>query len=194
VVIGAARALGWQVRRVLDDSPSSWGTLLMGVPVEGGSSLLEEGEPCHIAIGHNETRLKLASSLQGLWTTIVHPSAFVDPSALVGEGVLICAGAVVQPEASIGPFSIINTKASVDHECLLERGAQAAPGASLGGRVVMEEGAFAGIGCSIHQGSRLGAWSVLGGGAFLKGSIPPGEVWAGVPARPLSRRESQPSS
>lgn len=183
VVIAAARAMRLNVRRILDDRTAAWGGALMGVPIEGGSHLLEEGEPAHIAIGANRARLEIAARLPGRWVTIIHPFSWLDASVQPGEGSLICAGAVVQPGAVISPQSIINTGSSVDHDCILGPGVQVAPGAVLGGCVILEKGAFVGIGACLHQGAEMGPWSVLGGGAFLKGKVPEGEVWAGVPAR-----------
>lgn len=166
VVVGAVLACGGSVRRILDDNEASWGQRIMGIEVEGGLDLLGDGEAAHIAIGSNRVRELISVRRPGVsWASIIHPTAWVDPTASIGPGSLICAGAIVQPEAEIGRHCIVNTRASVDHECVLEDYAQVAPGASLGGQVRLEQGAYAGIGCAVHQGARLDRWSVLGGGA-----------------------------
>ncbi len=188
VVVSAARAAGLDPWRILDDQESAWGATILGVPVDGGLSLLEPGQAAHIAIGANSVRRRIAEARPDIaWTSVVHPASWVCSSAQIGAGALVCAGAVVQPEAVLGRHVIVNTCASIDHECVLEDYSQAAPGAALGGRVILKEEAYAGIGSSIHQGSELGAGATLGGGAFLKGRIPPSEVWVGVPARPIGR-------
>lgn len=194
MVIAAARAVGLEPWRILDDSEAAWGSEIMGVPIAGGLGLLEPDEAAHIAIGSNVARRRIAEARpEAAWTTILHPFSWICPTASIGPGSLVCAGAVIQPEAVLGPHVIVNTRASVDHECELGGYAQAAPGAALGGRVKIGLEGYAGIGCSVHQGSEIGERAVLGGGAFLKGSIPQGEVWAGVPARRLTPRPGVPS-
>lgn len=188
VVIGAARAAGWEVEAVLSDSEADWGSQIMGVQVSGLVQGLG-GRSCIIAIGGNEVRKRISGAHSDAeWVAVIHPASWVDPTAVVGAGTLVCAGAVIQPEAVIGRHGIINTSSSIDHECQLADFCQVAPGAALGGRVVMGEGAFVGIGASVHQGTEIGAWAVVGGGAFAKGSIEPGVTVVGIPAKPKGNR------
>ena len=48
---------------------------------------------------------------------MVHPAVIISKSAKVAEDTQVMAGAVVQTGAGVGPNSIINTRASVDHDC-----------------------------------------------------------------------------
>ncbi len=188
-VISAMRAGGLSPTRILDDSESAWGTEIMGVPVAGPVNLLRPGDAAHISIGGNRVREIIASAYPDVdWTTVVHPTACICPSAALGKGCLVGPGATVFAEVVIGSHVIINSHSLVSHESRLGDFSQTAPGATLGGCVTLGVRAYAGIGCSIHQGSILEDDAVLGGGAFLKGCIPRGETWAGVPARPLQRR------
>lgn len=187
-VISSLRAGGLTPARILDDSQTAWGTEIMGVPVEGPTSLLRPGEPAHISIGSNRVREIIAlAHPEASWTTIIHPSASVCPSAKLGAGCLVGPQATVFAETVIGCHVIINSHSLVSHESQIGDFCQTAPGAILGGCVVLGARAYAGIGCSIHQGSVMEEDAVLGGGAFLKGRIPKGETWVGVPARPLRK-------
>ena len=81
-----------------------------------------------IAIGgdRGRDRVQISERLMPLGyrpATLVHQAAWVEPSAEVGDGVQICAMATVAVEARIGAQSIINTNASVDHECVIGRAA-----------------------------------------------------------------------
>ena len=67
--------------------------------------------------------------------TAVHPRAFVAADARVGEGSQILAQAAVCVEATIGRACIVNTGATIDHECVLGDGVHVAPGAHLAGCV-----------------------------------------------------------
>src|SRR5690606_10897483 len=116
-----------------------WGAVIMGVPVKGGLDTLKNFN-CEavIAIGSNAVRQKIAQAYSAAWATLIHPRAWVDESSTVGPGTVVMAGAVIQPEARIGSHVIINTCASVDHECSLKDYAQISPGARLGGNVNVE--------------------------------------------------------
>ncbi|MEM8970675.1 MAG: hypothetical protein AAGD43_01245 [Pseudomonadota bacterium] len=60
---------------------------------------------------------------------VSHPTAVVSKTAQLNEGVCVLAGAVLQPGASIGAATIINTRAIVEHDALVGDGVHIAPGA-----------------------------------------------------------------
>lgn len=51
--------------------------------------------------------------------------------------------------------------------------------------VMIEDDVFIGMGCLILKGARIGAGAVIGAGSVVSGTIPPGMIAAGNPARPL---------
>ncbi|MEN3001406.1 MAG: acetyltransferase [Armatimonadota bacterium] len=188
VGISTARALGYTVAAIYDDDPAKWGKQLMGVPIVGGIQQaikdFKNFTGAIVAIGDNRTRRQITSCLDGLpWLTLIHPYAWVDPTAQIGAGSLVCAGAVVQAETYIGSHGIINTSASVDHDCVLGDFVHVAPGARLAGGVQVGEGTLLGVGCSVLPNRKIGAWSVIGAGAVVVDDIPEGVIVAGVPAR-----------
>jgi len=115
--------------------------------------------------------------------SIVHDSAVVSGGAHLGEGAQIMAGAIVQVSAVIGRNTIVNTRASVDHECVIGDHVHLAPGAVVCGGVTIEEDVFIGAGATVIQGVRIGAGSVVGAGAVVVRDVPPGATVYGVPAK-----------
>ena len=60
-------------------------------------SLVERGAAVS-GIGNGAIRRRIvAMCTKALWTTLVHPAAWVDPAASLGSGTVICAGVVLQP-------------------------------------------------------------------------------------------------
>ena len=55
--------------------------------------------------------------------------------------------------------------------------------------VTIHNNAIVGGGCTILPGADVGEAAVLGGGSVLTKPLPPGEVWAGNPAKFLMKRE-----
>ncbi len=80
----------------------------------------------------------------------IHPSASVDPSAALGDGVWIGPLAVVEAEVTIGdrsmigPQSYLGAGAELGRECCLHSGAKVHGNARLGDRVVLHSGAVVG--------------------------------------------------
>lgn len=114
---------------------------------------------------------------------VIHPSAVIASEVLLGEGVQIMAGAIIQTGSSIGYNTIINTRTSVDHDCMIGEHVHIAPGVTLSGGVKVSAGAHIGTGAIIIQGISIGENSVIGAGAVVINNIPAGVTAVGVPAR-----------
>lgn len=186
VVLATLLAAGEIVEGLLDDRTETWGSKVLNYPVLGGLSILKQtSSRAIIAIGHNRVRQILNERYPSVnWTCVVHPSAFIHPSVTLGAGSVVFAGAVIQPDTHIGKHVIVNTAATVDHDCVLEDYVHIAPGAHLAGQVHLESGAFLGIGGAAAPGTRVGAWATIGAGGVVIHAIPPNSVAIGIPARP----------
>lgn len=164
--------------------------------VGGDQRLIDERETfagAVVAIGHNATRWQCQQHLQrhGVrMATVVHPTAWVSPRAVVGQGTVIFAGAVVQAGAHLGQACIINTGASVDHDCVLGLACHLSPGARLGGTVTLGERCWIGVGASVRNNLTLGSDCTVGVGAAVIASAGDTLTLVGVPARPLRRSPS----
>lgn len=189
VVISALRASGHEPVAVLDDDPGKKGTSILGVPIRGPLNLVGEIGAAGVvmAIGNNRTRKRIASELHAAWATVLHPTAYVDPTARVGPGTVVFAGAIIQPDTVIGAHAIINTGTSVDHDCIIGDFTHLAPGVHLAGDVRVGEGTLMGIGSVAIPGVRIGTWVTIGAGAAVIANIESDTVASGLPARPHVR-------
>jgi acetyltransferase EpsM len=133
-------------------------------------------------VGDNKVRKQLAERMDLDWVTAIHPFSWVHPDVFVGVGTIICAGSIVQPGATIGAHVILNTKASVDHDCVVGDYVHISV-AHLAGAATAEEGAFLALGCTVLPGLNIGAWAHLGAGSVATKNIPAGSIAAGSPAR-----------
>lgn len=183
VVISTLQAAGFTVSGVYDHDrdradDAVLGAIVLGVPEE----IDRRGCPAVLGIGDNRARERLAE-LDLDWRAVVHPAAWVHESVELGPGSVVCAGAVVQPDARIGRHCIVNTGAAVDHDCVLGDFAHVAAGARLAGGVTVGRGALLGTGCAVIPGIHIGDWAVVGAGAAVVADVAPRATVKGVPAR-----------
>jgi len=184
VVIATVRAAGGDVVAAYDDDQTRWGQLILGVPIKGPISGEEIGAgPAIIAIGNNRARQSIAERLHAQWVSVCHPNATVHSSVSLGPGTVVFAGVVIQPDASIGAHSILNTAASVDHDCIIGDFVHIGPAACLCGGVTVDEGALLGVGAKAAPNVEIGPWSTAGAGAVCVVDVPGSTTVVGVPAR-----------
>jgi sugar O-acyltransferase (sialic acid O-acetyltransferase NeuD family) len=87
---------------------------------------------------------------------IRHPSAVVSPSARIGRGVQIAAGAIVQASATLEDGVIVNTGAIIEHDVLVGAGTHVAPGAIILGAAVIGTNCMIGAGAVVLPETRVG--------------------------------------
>ena len=84
------------------------------------------------AFGNNQMRLDWIEKLQNAGIEVpvlVHPSAYISPTAAIENGTVILPKAVVNTNCTIKKGCIINCGAIVDHGCVLDEGVHICLGA-----------------------------------------------------------------
>ena len=190
VVAEAALASGFDRVVFLDDRPP--GAPGLG-PVIGPFSALAQMKAdwpaAIVAIGDNRSRLGMFAELGafGFETpSVIHPAAVVSSHAHLGSGVFAAAGSIVSVGARIGDAAILNTAATVDHDCIVSAGAHISPGANLAGNVVVGTCAWIGIGAAVKNGVNIGSDAIVGAGSAVIKDVEADAVVAGAPARAIS--------
>jgi phenylacetic acid degradation protein len=138
-------------------------------------------------------------------TPVVHPSAFVHPSAVLIGDVIVAARAYIGPCASLrGDFGriVVEEGANIQDTCMLHGfpgkdtvvGAESTigHGAVLHGCVV-GRGALVGMNCVVNDNAEIGEDAVVAALAFVKGEakVEARTLVAGIPARPLRTLTAQ---
>ena len=188
VALSLARAAGWAMLGVCDPELAQqdlreW----RGLRVLGGDEALADVDPTQVGLlngvgqavggGPRQRLFDELAQRRFRFPALVHPAATVDPSAALDDGVQIMAGAIVQADSRIGRNTIVNTRASVDHDCVLGPHVHIAPGATLCGSVRVDDGAFVGAGATVVQGLRIGSRAFVEAGAVLVRDLGERQRW-----------------
>ena len=121
------------------------------------------------------------------WPSLIHPSATLLGRVEIEPAVLVAPMAFIGVDTELSTGVIVNSKASVDHDCQIDAFASIAPGAVLGGSVRVGKRSALGIGATIRNNVTIHQDIKVGGGAFVAEDLELVGTYLGVPAR-LQRR------
>jgi sugar O-acyltransferase (sialic acid O-acetyltransferase NeuD family) len=193
VVLDMLLASSVEIIGATDSNPEKLGTHVLGIPVIGTDEVILQYKPEQVFLvnGIGSVSLPIVrtaifndfKTLSYSFVTVRHPSAIVSSDAVLGEGVQIMAGAIIQPGCNIGSNSIINTGTSVDHDCFIGSHVHLAPRVTLSGSIEIGDGVHVGTGTVIIQGIQIGRNSIVGAGAVVLKNVAENTKVIGVPAR-----------
>jgi len=147
-----------------------------------------------IGVGGNDQRKHIHKLLKDLLKkeplNSIHPTALHEACRL-GHGNLLMPYSVINPDATIGNCTIINTGAIIEHDVEIHDYAQISPNATISGYAIIKEGAFIGSGAVILPGVVIGEWAVIGAGSTVTKEIKPNTTYAGCPRNPYKKRRKK---
>ena len=161
-----------------DDAHAVLPGRVRGFPILGDVGMLKSMlsvEAVHVvvAITDNAVRLRLANSIRALgakFFTAGHPAAYVSAEAVIGDGTVLAAGAVVHPDAAVGSHCYVGPGAIVDRDAVvgagawLSAGAVVGPGARVGARAVLGQNASVGRKSVLGEDAEVAALTAVEGG------------------------------
>jgi sugar O-acyltransferase (sialic acid O-acetyltransferase NeuD family) len=188
---------GWRIVAIFDNNQEI-SSPFSDVPIYYGRSgfeLWQENNQTNqtsfiVAIGgdRGNDRLEIQKYLAAhklLPVVAQHSTAFVARGVTIGLGSQILAHAAVCVDTIIGESCIINTGASVDHECKIGNGVHICPGVKMAGCVEVEDCVTIGTGAVILPRIKIGAGAIIGAGAVVIRDVLPRTVVVGNPAQIL---------
>lgn len=160
---------------------------LLGRPVHWIDDLTPLADSCKgiCAVGSPKRKTFIEQAeAQGLaFRTMAHPSAQISPTAVLGEGCIICPGVVVGSHTQIGPHTILNRGCLIGHHAKIGECVTLSPGANVAGKTTIGPCSYIGMGAIILDRIAIGSNSLVGAGAVATKDVPDGVRVLGVPAK-----------
>ena len=180
----------WHVVGMLDDDPATHGRDVLGFAVVGPSAAVHDHPDALVAAcvaspDDPMRRLALVARLDlpaERYATLVHPTAVVPASASIGPGSVVHAGTIMTADVALGAHVAVMPAVVLTHDDVVGDGVTFGARVSVAGGVTIERGAYIGAGALVREKLAVGAGAVVGMGSVVTRPVPPGEVWAGVPA------------
>lgn len=137
---------------------------------------------------------------------MIHPPKIWQPSniyptAIISEGVSIGAFTEIGHEVYVGPGTRIGAHCFIPEGVWIGKNCFVAPCVVMTNdrfppsprdkweKTFIEDGASIGAGTVIRCGVTIGMGAKVGCGSVVTKSIPPGEIWCGVPARKMKAKK-----
>lgn len=114
---------------------------------------------------------------------IIHQSAITLSPINQNYGIHILSNSMVGVEVQLGKAVIINSSATIEHECRISHGVHIAPGATLCGNVEVGEQSFIGANATIFPNIKIGKNTIVGAGSVVTKNVSDNTIVYGNPAR-----------
>lgn len=142
-----------------------------------------------IAIGDSQKRYKKCIELSSkikFFTFISDKSYLLDSLSIkIGEGSVICAGAVLTTNIRIGKHAQINLNTTIGHDCLIGDFFTTAPGVNISGSCLIGDRVYIGSNATIKEGITICNDVIIGMNSGVTKSITEPGTYIGCPAKKI---------
>lgn len=143
-----------------------------------------------LAIGNMHARKRVVESLVGRggeFVSLVHPRAYVAPTAKLGKGVVIYPFACVSNCATVGDYAHLSIYASLGHDCVTGKYCLMAPYATTNGFVQLGDEVYLSTHSTVVPGCQVGARTIVSANSAVMRSVAENCFVFGVPGKVIPR-------
>jgi len=137
-----------------------------------------------------ENLMAQMSAARVIPATVVHPSAVVSRTAVLGQGVMINALSSVSQKADIGPGAVIHAGCVIGHDNLIGAFTSLSPGCMLAGGVYIGPRASIGTGVIVVPNKQIGGGATVWAGAIVQMDVAPFSTHYVMPGKQPFRNRS----
>jgi len=187
--------MGYTILGFIDDDTARHGTVLNSHTLMGIDRAAAKYPMAGIVSGignpiFRKATMENAKRYGFSFETVIHPNVRRSERIEIGEGTVICAGNTLTTNIVLGCHVQINLNCTIGHDAVLGDFTTLSPGVHVSGWVHFGKRVYVGTGAVMVNGTSdhpiyIGDDVVIGAGACVTRSIPDGETWVGIPARPI---------
>lgn len=147
-----------------------------------------EGDVLVCALADPRAKLAVCEELRARgarFASVLHPTALLHTSAVVGEGLIMRHYSGISPNAVVGDFVTINFLAGTAHDTVVGDGCVFGPHSDVMGAATLDRGVLLGSHAAVLPGANVGAFATVGAGSVVVRRVAAGTTVFGVPARRL---------
>jgi sugar O-acyltransferase (sialic acid O-acetyltransferase NeuD family) len=179
----------WAIAGFLDDNPDALGKFGRFAPVHPLTGHKPSNEFTYlIGLGMPALKEKLVSPLIAAgaeFLTFIHPQALIGARVKLGQGVVICPGAILSVDIEVGDFAMVNLNCTIGHDASLGPWTSLSAQCDITGYVRVADRVFMGSRASVIPDKSVGSRAIIGAGAVVVRDVPPNVTVVGIPARIL---------
>ncbi len=192
---------GWRrIAGFLDDAPAETAAALrakgVDTPILGAIHSYEPRPEdrfiCAIASPRPKLEVcELLRSRGAVFTNLIDATAYVDPDAVLGNGIFLWRHVVVGGCARVGDFVTVQLFSSIGHDAAVGDGCTVSDYCDVMGHVELGRGVFLGGHAALLPKARVGAFARVGAGSVVLKRVKEGATVFGVPARTIDAGEGE---
>ena len=180
----------YEIKGFLDDNPKELEQrgYDLGVSILGGTQTYYPDKNDHflVAIGDPKLRQKLVERLSergAQFATLVHPRAYIAPSAKIAAGCIISPFATVATFTKLEPHVVLGFYAHVGHDSHVGIYGVLSPYAAINGGVMLEKRVFLGTHATVTPGLTIGEDVQIAAGSVVYQNVPSHRLVVGNPGK-----------
>jgi sugar O-acyltransferase (sialic acid O-acetyltransferase NeuD family) len=132
-----------------------------------------------------ESVFKKLKSLDYNLDPIIASTAYVSPSASIGEGTIVMHQVMVNTKTTIGDNCILNTKALIEHDVEVASHCHISTASVINGDCKIGEGCFIGSNATLSNNIQVCKETIISMGAIVRKNIETKGVYTGNPAKQI---------
>jgi len=172
----------WNFLGFIDDNPLAQNKGIIGVSEEA----LKRPQAHVLAVVGSYENYKTRHEINSKFekhATIIHPSAQVSESAVIGDNVLIMANVVISCNVFIDDGCIILPNSVISHDSYIQKYCCIGSNVSISGGVRIYRNCYIGSKSSLRDGINIGENTLIGIGSNVVNNCPRDSVLFGNPAK-----------
>lgn len=178
----------WNIKGFLDDNLHSLDDKKCSVSV---ISKIDDYNICPddefvCCIGNSAVRKSLTEKMEARgaeFVSIIHPSAVVADTAILGKSVIVYPFALISDNATVGDYSIVNMYSSVAHDSAVGEYCTISAHCDITGACTLGDSVFMGTTSNLVPGTKIGDNVFICAGSTVMGHVRSGRKVLGNPAK-----------